>query len=243
MLRELSGNVAVHDVESSFHGESPLFLHWLHAVSDPPAGQDVTSPAGPGGTLGPTEKSTPVATGVEPHPPCSVHQDVPHRQREGWPQWRLSRRSGGPSTPPTSGRPTCTSTSSSSTPTCSRTTRPSGAARTTAWPTPSASSRRSPPRASGASPTPPSWAWAATSPASSASPSRCRSSTSSRPPVATPTTRSRSSSSTGDRPCRRRPAPTCPTRWWTCSSATSPRASPAPGSRPRSSSAPSTTRA
>ena len=70
--------------------------------------------------------------------------------------WQPSRPSWVRSIPQTSGRPTCTSTSSSSTRTCSRTTRRSGAARTTAWPMPSASSRPSPPRGSAASPTRPS---------------------------------------------------------------------------------------
>ena len=163
--------------------------------------------------------------------------------KKEWGTWQPSRPSWVRSIPQTWGRPTCTSTSSSSIRTCSRTTRRSGAARTTVWPMPSESSRPSPRRESAASPTPPSSAWAATSPGSIASRNRCPSSTSSPPPVATPTTRSPSSSTTGGRRCRPRWAWRCRTRWWTCSSATSPTASPARGSRPPFSSAPSTIRA
>ncbi|GAC1319438.1 MAG: hypothetical protein NVSMB12_18760 [Acidimicrobiales bacterium] len=58
---------------------------------------------------------------------------------------------------------------------------------------------------------------------------------------ATPTTRCRSSSSTGDRRSLLSWVRTCPIRWSTCSSGTSPRASPGRGSAPACSSAPSTT--
>ena len=82
----------------------------------------------------------------------------------------------------------------------------------------------------------------ATSRASSGSWSRCRSSWSSRP-GSTPTTTSRATSPTAGPRSTSCSAPTCPSRWSTCSWATSATASPAPGSGRGCSSARSTARA
>ena len=83
------------------------------------------------------------------------------------------------------------------------------------------SSPRWPPRACARSSTRPSSGSAATSRASSGSPSRCPTSTSSSPPAATPTTTCRSSSTTAGPALEPSVGSRCPTRWSTCSSATS----------------------
>ena len=138
----------------------------------------MTAPRRPGRTRGSHGSSGPEWVAVE-HP---THRSrVPrwvHRRREGWQDGdstdgpragRLGRaRSDLHARARLRPRPR----------TCSTTIRPSGAVRTTAWRTPSSSSRPSPPRGSAASPIPPSSGWAGTSPVSSASPNRFRSSTS-----------------------------------------------------------------
>ena len=146
--------------------------------------------------------------------------------RPDCPVWRQCRPSAARSTPPTSARTYMHEHVFVLTADVQQNYPEEWGTRTPGSPTPSASSRRWPAAACGPSSIPPSSASAATSRASSASPSRCRSSTSSSPPAATPTTTCRSSSTTAG-PALNGPRSTCPTRWSTCSSATSRTASPA----------------